>query len=257
MRMMRVWATMLFLVAAVSPTGLRAQGAEPIEIPLRVEDGRLIVPVEASDGAQLQFIVGTSYTVLSESGAARVGDQPSLTMGGVAVRTDAVPAFPDEELTVAGKVMDGMVGSSTLNKFDVLIDVPQGRLLLKPIGRSVEWAGVTLSQPVPVRVMHALLFGLDVEFEGKAYGATLELNRPTLVVSQPVKEQTGIDDDDVGTLRLGYASFADTPAEVRDLLLFSAWDPSRKGFVVVGAPITFDCAISLSWVHREIRTCVR
>ena len=75
MRMIPVWATMLFLVAAGSPTGVRAQGAEPIEIPLRVEDGRLIVPVEASDGAQLQFIVGTSYTVLSESGAARLASE--------------------------------------------------------------------------------------------------------------------------------------------------------------------------------------
>ncbi len=178
-------------------------------------------------------------------------------MGGVTVRTDAVPPFPDEELTVGGKVMDGMVGSSTFNKFDLLIDVPQGRLLLKPTGRSVMWEGVKLSQPVGVRVMHDLLFGLDVEFEGKAYGATLELNRPALVVSQPVKAQTGIDDIDVGTLRLGYATFADAPAQVRDLPLFSGWDPAGKGFVVVGAPITFDCAISLSWVHREIRTCVR
>ncbi len=257
MRMIRAWATMLLLVALGSPTGVRAQGGELIEIPLRVEDGRLIVPVEASDGALLQFIVGTSSTVLSRSGAARLGDQPSLTMGGVAVRADAVPAVDDEELTVAGKVMDGMVGSSTLNKFDLLIDVPRGRLLLKPIGRSVEWTGVTPSQPAPVRVLHGLLFGLDVEFEGTVYGATLELHRPTLVVSQPVKEQTGIDDDDVGMLRVGYASFADTPAEVRDLPLFSGWDPSGKGFVVVGAPITFDCALSLSWAHREIRTCVR
>ncbi len=227
-----------------------------IEI-IRVEDGRLIVPVESSDGAELQFILGTTYTALSESGAARLGDQPSLNMGGVAVRTDAFPAFPDEELTVSGKVMDGMVGSPTFNKFDLLIDVPRGRLLLKPIGRSVKWEGVTLSQPVGVRVMHGLLFGLDVEFEGKAYGATLELNRPALVVSQVVKAETEIDDDDVGTLRLGYTTFADAPAQVRDLPLFSGWDPSGKGFVVVGAPITFDCAISLSWAHREIRTCVR
>ncbi len=252
-----MWATMLVLLAAGSTASAEAQGARTIEIPLRVEDGRLIVPVEASDGTELQFIVSTSYTVLSKSGAARLGDRPSLTMGGVVVRTDTVPAFPDEELTVAGKVMDGMVGSSTFNRFDLLIDVPRGRLLLKPIGRSVEWEGVKLSQPVPVRVMHGLLFGLDVEFEGQAYGATLELKRPALVVSQAVKAQTGIDDDDVGTLRLGYATYADVPARVRDLPLFSGWDPSGKGFVVVGAPITFDCAISLSWVHREIRTCVR
>lgn len=257
MTMGKLWVTAMLLVAAGSPTGARAQGSDVIEVPLRVEDGRLIVPVEASDGSQLQFIVGTSYTGLSRSGAARLGDRPSLTLGGATMRMDELPPFPDEELTVAGKVMDGMVGSATLNQFDVLIDAPRGRLLLKPIGRSVEWAGVTLSQPTRVRVMHGLLFGLDVEFDGELYGATLELNRPTHVVNQPVQAQAGLDDDDAGTLRLGYATFADTPVQVRDLPLFSGWDPIGKGFVVVGAPIAFDCAIALSWVHAEIRTCVQ
>ena len=256
MRMKKL-ATALLLAAAAAPIHARAQGSDVIEVALRVEDGRLIVPVHAADGSQFEFIVSTSYTVFSESGAARLGDHPSLTLGGVAVRTDDVPAFPDEDLTVAGKVMDGMVGSSTLNQFDVLIDVPRGRLFLKPIGRSVEWPGVKLSNPVRVRVMHGLLSGLDVEVDGKPYGATLELNRPAHVVNQSVKAQTGIDDDDVVTLRLGYATFADAPAQVLDLPLFSGWDPSGKGFVVVGAPITFDCALSLSWVHREIRTCVQ
>ena len=253
----KLWAMALVLVATCLPNGVWAQGSETIEIPLRVEDGRLIVPVEASDGSRLQFVVGTTYTGLSETAAARLGDQPSLTLGGVEVRLDDFPPFPDEGLMVSGNVMDGMVGSATLDQFDVLIDVPEGRLLLKPIGRSVEWPGVTLSQPVRVRVMHGMLFGLDVEFGGKPYGATLELNRPVHVVSPSVQVQTGIDDDDVGLLRLGYAAFADAPVQVRELPLFSGWDPSGKGFVVVGAPIAFDCAIALSWVHAEIRTCMR
>ncbi len=36
MRMTMVWATTLLLVAAAWPTGAPAEGAEPIEIPLRV-----------------------------------------------------------------------------------------------------------------------------------------------------------------------------------------------------------------------------
>ncbi len=257
MTMGKLWVTGLFLIAAGSPVGARAQGSDVIEVPLRVEDGRLIVPVEASDGSQLQFIVSTSYTGLSQSGRARLAAEASLTLGGVEIHMDDMPPFPDEELTVSGKVMDGMVGSSTLNQFDVLIDAPQGRLLLKPIGRAVAWPGVALSQPTRVRVMHGLLIGLDVEFDGELYGATLELNRPAHVVNQAVKAQAGLDDDDVGTLRLGYATFADTPVQVRDLPLFAGWDPRGNGFVVVAAPIAFDCAIALSWVHMEIRTCVR
>ena len=88
-------AMVLVLVATCLPNGVGAQGSETIEIPLRAEDSRLIVPVEASDGSQLQFVVGTTYTGLSETAAARLGDQPSLTLGGVEVRLDDVPAFPD------------------------------------------------------------------------------------------------------------------------------------------------------------------
>jgi hypothetical protein len=33
--------------------------------------------------------------------------------------------------------------------------------------------------------------------------------------------------------------------------------PDGTGFVLVGAPLAYDCAIALSWVQREIRTCVR
>ena len=123
MRMRKLWVTALVSVATGLPTDVRAQGAETIEIPLRAEDGRLIVPVEASDGSQLQFVVGTTYTGLSETAAARLGDQPSLALGGVEVRLDDFPPFPAEGLMVSGRVMDGMVGSATLNQFDVLIDV--------------------------------------------------------------------------------------------------------------------------------------
>jgi hypothetical protein len=29
------------------------------------------------------------------------------------------------------------------------------------------------------------------------------------------------------------------------------------GFVLVGAHIALDCVLSVSWVHRELRTCVK
>ena len=56
---------------------------------------------------------------------------------------------------------------------------------------------------------------------------------------------------------MGYSGYANLPVAVRDLPLFQGWDPDGKGFVVIGAAITYDCALAISWVHQEIRTCVR
>ena len=56
---------------------------------------------------------------------------------------------------------------------------------------------------------------------------------------------------------MGYAGWADTPMEVADLPLFRGWDPDGNGFVVIGAPVAYDCAIAVSFFHGEIRTCMR
>ena len=61
----------------------------------------------------------------------------------------------------------------------------------------------------------------------------------------------------MATLGIGYASLVDLPIRVLDLPIFGGWDPNDRGFVILGAPIAYDCAISLSWAHKEIRTCVR
>jgi len=259
MRMKKLWIAALFLAIGGSVVEAQTDGAEPIEIPLRFEGGHLIVPVEASDGTQLEFIVstGSGATVLSESTAALLGDHAILTLGGVPVPTEETHTTSDESLTTDGKSADGMIGSNTLNQFDVLVDVPGQRLVLKPIGRSVEWEGMTLSDPVRVRVMHGLLIALDVELNGSAYKGMLDLGMPSLLVNEPVKTAAGIDDDDVVTLGLGVVTLPDLPVEVSDHPLFAAWDAGNNGFVVVGAAMVKNCALSISWVHREIRTCVR
>jgi len=259
MRMKKLWIAALFLAIGGSVVEAQTHGAEPIEIPLRFEGGHLIVPVEASDGTQLEFIVstGSGATVLSESTAALLGDHAILTLGGVPVPTEETHTTSDESLTTDGKSADGMIGSNTLNQFDVLVDVPGQRLVLKPIGRSVEWEGMTLSDPVRVRVMHGLLIALDVELNGSAYKGMLDLGMPSLLVNEPVKTAAGIDDDDVVTLGLGVVTLPDLPVEVSDHPLFAAWDAGNNGFVVVGAAMVKNCALSISWVHREIRTCVR
>ena len=37
----------------------------------------------------------------------------------------------------------------------------------------------------------------------------------------------------------------------------SGWDPQNNGFVVIGAPIAYDCAVAISWFHSELRTCLQ
>ena len=256
MRTLMVAATLL--AAMGSPTAAQTHAAGAVEIPLRVHGSRLLVAVEASDGSELEFALSTgSPTVFSESAAARLGDPAALTMGGVPIATEGSGTLPDEDLTIDGLVIDGMIGPNTLNQFDVLVDVPGGRLVLKPIGPSVEWAGMTMSDPVGVQVFHGMLLQFDVELNGREYGAMLDLGMGTLVVNEPVKTEMHIDAEDDVTLGLGATSLSNLPVRVLDLAIFGGWDPDNKGFVVVGAPVAYDCALSISWVHREIRTCVR
>lgn len=248
----------MLLVAVGSPASAQTHGEEAVEIPLRVDGGRLIVPVSAPDGTVFEFALstGNGVTILSESVAAHLGDQGGLTVGGLPLPMDESATLSDEELSADGKVLDGMISSNMLNQFDVLIDVPGERLVLRPLGRSVGWEGMTMSEPVRLRVLHGIFLSFDVELNGREYPAMLDLGMTTLVVNEAVKaEMHGA--GDVGTLGLGSTTIPDLSVRMLDLPLFGGWDPNNEGFVVVGAPIAYDCAISLSWVRQELRTCVR
>ena len=45
--------------------------------------------------------------------------------------------------------------------------------------------------------------------------------------------------------------------KVTESRMSQGWDPNGNGFVIVGAPIAYDCAIAISWAHAEFRTCAR
>ncbi len=249
----------LAVLAAVmaAPAAAQTHGPKIVEIPLRVHGGKMIVPVEAPDGTQLEFIVSTYMTLLSETGAKRIGGQTGLTLGGVPVSTEDARIVADADLTVAGKVFDGVVGSQTLNQFDVLFDAPGGRLVLKTIGRSVEWEGMMMSDPVPLRIYHGLVIGLDVQLNGTEYGAMLDVGMGSLAVNERVRTEASIEGDRVSTLQVGGTTYSDLSVRVLDDAAFGQWSPNGEGFVFVGAPIAIDCAISVSYVHQELRTCVR
>ena len=243
----------------VVDAGRSAQAEDPVEVPLRVVDGHLLVPVDVGMPEPMDFIVsnGNGMLVLSESVAAHLGDSPTLHLGGLAVPTAGFVTSPDERLRVDGETAGGLIAGNMLNQFDVLIDVPGGRLVLKPVGRAVSWEGVTLSEPMPVRVYHGIALSFDVELDGVRYPATLDLFATTLEANQGLQAAAGLEEEDRVDLSIAGANLADLPIRVRDRDVFDRWDPQGPGFVIVGAPVAYDCAISISYVHQELRSCVR
>jgi hypothetical protein len=135
--------------------------------------------------------------------------------------------------------------------------VPNGRLVLQPVARTVEWEGVRLSDPIALRVYHGVVIGLDVALDGQPYQAMLDLGTESMIVSSPVGVGLGIDDDGSATMAVGETMRLPIEVQVRDLPFMERFDPDGKGFVLVGAPIAYDCAVSISWIHREMRVCVQ
>lgn len=256
-------ARRLTVAAAVLMAGVASSAAaqtadtQPVEVELHVHRGRLFVPIEADDSTSMEFLLGTGWsTGLTASTAARLGDQPELTLGGIAIPAGDLSTYPDSMLTIDGTTLAGVLGPNTLSRFDVLIDVPGGRLVLKPVGGVVQWEGMTMSEPLDLRIMHGVEIWLRVELDGNPYQAILDLGTPTVVANKRVQADTGLDDDDRTTLRFGDTTLTDVPVFMRELDL-GGFTVGSGGFVIIGAPILYDCAISLSWVHQEMRMCVR
>ncbi len=257
--MKKLLVVAILAIAVASPATAQMHGQGPTEVSLRVEAGRLLVPVKAADGTEFEFMLstGTPPTVLSESTAAKLGGHLNLTIGGLPLDMEGLVTVPDEQLTTDGLVIAGIVGSETLNDYDILIDVPGERLVLKPFGRRVEWDGMKLSDPIRLRVLHGAILALDIELNGTPYMAQLDLGMSTLIINEPVQTALHLQAEGDTTLGVGGAVYPRLSTRMRDLEVFERWDPDGAGFVIVGAPLVFDCAVSISFVHQEMRTCVR
>jgi len=241
-----------------SPALSQTPGNDPIEVPLRVQDGRLMVTVDGPDGAEYDFVLGLGMTLITQGAAARMGKTiASLTLGGVPVETEQASTVPDDYPALAGTAIAGVLGGLTLNKFDVLIDAPNERLVLKPVGRAVYWDGVSLTNPARMTVFHEVLARIDVEVGGAEYGGLLDLAAAHLEVNEPIRTAGGVEGDAAPSFRMGYSAWSDLPVKVTESPLFEGWDPNGNGFVIIGAPVAYDCAIAISWAHAEFRTCVR
>ena len=181
-------AAAMLMAAVASSAVAQTPVAQPVEVELHVHRGRLFVPVESDDGTAMEFLLGTGWpTGLTASTAARLGEQPELTLGGMAIPPDDLSTYPDSMLTIDGTTLAGVLGPNTLSRFDVLIDVPGGRLVLKPIGRVVEWEGMTLSDPIDLRIMHGVEVWLSVELAGNEYQAILDLEWKANITKMQLK----------------------------------------------------------------------
>jgi len=254
---LRTAMTMLVLLAA-APV-MAQQAGTAVEVPLRVMDGKLLVPVDVGIGHPVDFIIssGSGVTVLTEMAVEHLGEDPLLMMGGLTVPVDDIATVPDEQIAIEGATVAGMIGANMLNQYDVLFDVPGGRMLLKTPGREVSWEGVALSDPMRVRVLHGIVLSFDVSLNGHEYPATMDLGTPMIVATKGVQTDLGIADKDVASLTLGGNTLADMPVNVLEMAMLRRWAPNNEGFVLVGAPIAYDCALSISWAHAEVRTCAR
>lgn len=237
--------------------GQVAQG-EAVEIPLTVEEGRLVITAQGPDGSEHSFVLGLGMNMLTESGARRLGGTASsLTLGGVTVNLEEAVTVPDAHLTLAGVTPAGVIGGGALNRFDILIDVESGRLLLKPAGRAVRWPRVSLSSPVSVDVFHDVLIRVDVEVGGQVVKGLLDLVEPRVAVNAPLSSTVDANTGTFTSFRMGYSGWTDLPAEVSDSPVFGRWAPVDQGFVIIGASLTYDCVLAVSWAHAELRTCLQ
>lgn len=245
------------LVLSFQPLVGQRSGSDPIEVPLRMEQGRLIVSVDAPNGESYDFGLVLGMSFLEEGFAKAMGEAVGgLTLAGAPVdmeHAQSVPAsYVGEELGLSG-----LVGGATLNRFDVLIDVPNGRLVLKPLARSVRWPDENLTSPSSVRILHEVFLATEVQIGGEVFRAVMDFAAAGMQVNEAVRTKSGYEGNTVDSFRLGYSGWSDLPIAVTDSPMFGGWDPNGDGFVIIGAELARDCVIAISWAHSEIRTCRR
>lgn len=247
---------------AAGAAGTAAQLTQPPvhEVPLRVEDGRLMVQVETPGGEAMDFVLGLGSTRLSDYAVRTLGDERSVMLGDVelslAGATESGDAAVFYDGTPAGTTIGGVLGGQSLAAYDILIDAPAGRLLLKRVGRTMRWDGIELTSAAQLQVLHDYLIRTQVEVNGALYFSHLELSSATMLVSGVVARGAAVDGQQAD-FRMGYASFPARPTSASDHPYLGGWGGDDVGVVFVGAPVAYDCQIAISWAHAQMRTCPR
>lgn len=250
----------LGLVLVVAVTSGSTEGpvdADWFDVPLRLEDGRPLVPVSIGQGIEVDFIVSTAntVTVLNQAFVDNHGVDGEFFLGDIELNLDNYATVPNEQLNSGSSTIVGIIGANTLNEFDVLFDVPGGRLVLSEVGRRMDFEGVSLGEPLRLRVYHGLLLGLDLEVGDATLPGLLDTGSSGVVMNSAGATAAGIRDGASPRLTAGAFDTGPVSVTVQDLPMMERWDPNDAGFVVLGSPILRDCALAVSWVHREARRC--
>jgi hypothetical protein len=242
-----------------APTASAQHTAGLVEVPLRVEAGRLMVPVHAADGTEYHFMLstGTPPTILSASTAAALGDSPELTLGGLAVDFTGSQTISDEDLAMEEFTFHGMIGPQTLNRYDILIDVPGGRLVLRPAGPPAAWEGVTLTDPAPIQVFHGQVMAMNVEIDGQSVFATFDSGRRVAAANEALVARLGAEPEFTATVAFGGSEIPGLTLQQSEIPMNDRWDPDGRGFLILGAAFTYDCAVAISWVRSQLQVCAR
>jgi hypothetical protein len=251
--MMRVQSVLAAALAL--PVGASAQAVT--EVPVRMEGGRLIVQVDDAAGRSYDFILGIGDASISTSMAGHFADA-ELSLGGIAFTIADHARVPDDSFAHEGDARPvGVLGGAVLMNYDVLIDAPGGRMLIKPSGRSVRWPGESLSNAVSIQTLHGYLVRVNVQIGETVADGLLDLTAPHVQLSPPVGDAEGVTDGAVDSFRMGYSGWPSVPVKVGLTPTVSAWGGDQRAFAVVGAAAAIDCALAISWRHQEIRTCIR
>lgn len=183
--MLTVMAAALPLAGAfTTPGALAAQ--DVTDIPIRMDGGRLIVEVDDATGESYDFILGIGEASIATSMADHF-DGAELSLGGIAISIADHARVPDDSFAHEGMAQPvGVLGGAVLMNYDVLIDAPGGRMLIKPSGRSVRWPGALLSNAVSIETLHGYLVRVNVQVGETVVDALLDLTAPHVQLSPPV-----------------------------------------------------------------------
>jgi predicted aspartyl protease len=201
--------------AAASVTTPAADPDGPWRAALRLEAGRLVVPVEVDGVDSLRFILDTAAesSAITAEVAERLGPDASrvhrmrvlgaggarimtslslrtLALGGATVHGVRAIVIDGRMLDANGRY-DGLLGNDVLRRYDVVIDAPGGVLRLYEPG-SAAAAGALLPVSLPMKPGREGFVSFDATIGGSPVHAILDSGTPVSLLNWRAAALAGI-----------------------------------------------------------------
>jgi predicted aspartyl protease len=193
-----------------------ATASSTYEVPLWLENGRLVVPVQVDGLDSLRFILDTAAesSAVTRALAERLAVDPSrlrrmrvVGVGGTRVMTSValrslsvgggavagVRAIVVEGSALGGDGgFDGLLGNDVLRGYDVEIDVAGGRLRLHGASGAGELPGGRSSTTLPMKAARSGFVAFDATLAGGAVHAILDTGAPVSLVNWRAAALAGV-----------------------------------------------------------------